>query len=120
MSARSQLIKMAAKFGMLIGATFVVTVLLAAMPGHHAPGTQTQEPQQQSSARRSEQQAMDPNMPGMEIDDAKANEAHAVHDMTPGEHAHNAHMHMTAQRPQTAEDAARAREIVRQLRAGIA
>jgi hypothetical protein len=58
-------------------------------------------------------------MPGMDMHDAKANEAHAVHDMTPGQHAHSAHMHMTAPRPQTAEDAARAKEIVDQLRAGI-
>jgi hypothetical protein len=38
-------------------------------------------------------------MPGMDMDDAKASEAHAVHDMTPGQHAHDAHMHMTAPRP---------------------
>ena len=122
MSARSQLVQIATKFGMLTGAIFVVTVLLAAMPGHHAPGTQAQEPQQQASASQSQQQpqAMDPSMPGMDMDDAKASEAHAVHDMTPGEHAHNAHMHMTAPRPETPEDAARAKEIVDELRAGIA
>jgi len=63
---------------------------------------------------------MDPNMPGMDMNDAKANEAHAVHDMTPGHHeAHNAHLHMTAMRTQTPEDAARAQEIISQLRAGI-
>jgi hypothetical protein len=56
----------------------------------------------------------------MDMDDAKANEAHAVHDMTPGHmSAHNLHMHMTAMRPQTPEDAARANEIVSQLRSGI-
>jgi hypothetical protein len=122
MSARSQFVRLATKFGMLVGAIFVVTVLLAAMPGHHAPGTQTQESQQQSSAAEStdqQQQKMDPKMPGMDMDDAKANEAHAVQDMTPGQHAHNAHMHMTAPRPQTAEDAARGKEIVDQLRNGI-
>ena len=123
MSVRSQLIRLVTKFGMLMGAIFVVTVLLAAMPGHHAPGTQNQEPQQQSSASKSaelQQQTMDSKMPRMDMDDAKANEAHAVHDMTRGEHAHNAHMHMTAPRPETPEDAARAKEIVGQLRAGIA
>jgi len=122
MSARRQLVQAATKFGMLIGAIFVVTVLLAAMPGHHAPGAQVQE-SQQPPARQSQQPsqpAMDPNRPGMDMEDAKANEAHAVRDMTPGEHGHNAHMHMTAPRPETAEDAARAREIVDQLRAGIA
>ncbi|HYY73116.1 MAG TPA: hypothetical protein VE778_05945 [Candidatus Bathyarchaeia archaeon] len=123
MSARGPLVQVATKFGMLIGAIFVVTVLLAAMPGHHAPGTQAQEPQQPSSAAESQQeqqQSIDDKMPGMDIDDAKANEAHAVHDMTRGEHAHNAHMHMTAARPETPEDAARTKEIVDQLRAGIA
>ena len=63
---------------------------------------------------------MDPNMPGMDMDDAKANEGHAVHDMTPGHHeAHRLHMYMTSLRPQTPDDAARAKEIVEQLRAGI-
>src|SRR2546429_6795486 len=54
---RSQLVQLATKFGMLIGALFVVTVLLAAMPGHHTPGTQSQE-----------SQGTDPNMPGMDMD----------------------------------------------------
>jgi hypothetical protein len=123
MSARSQLVQVATKFGMLVAAIFVVTVLLAAMPGHHAPDTQTQEAQPQSSAAQSQQQqqqSMDPNMPAMDMDDAKANEAHAVRDMTMGEHAHNAHMRMTAPRPQNPEDAARAKEIADQLRASIA
>ena len=122
MSARSQVVRLATKFGMLVGAIFVVTVLLAAMPGHHAPGTQTQESQQQSSTAQSQQQqqAVDPNMPGMDMDDAKTSEAHAVHDMMPGEHAHNAHMHMTVPRHETPEDASRAKEIADQLRAGIA
>ena len=122
MSARSQFVQVATKFGMLVGATFVVTVLLAAMPGHHAPGTEARESQQPpaSQSQQQPQQGMDPNMAGMDMDDAKANEAHAVHDMTMGEHAHNAHMHMTAPRPETPEDALRAKEIVDQLRAGIA
>ena len=122
MSGRSQFVQLATKFGMLIGAVLVVTVLLAAMPGHHAPDTQTQESPPQSSTMQSQrqQQGMDPNMPGLDMNDAKANEAHAVHDMTPGEHAHNAHIHMTSPRPETREDAAHAKEIVEQLRNGIA
>ena len=122
MPARSQLVQLTTKFGILVGAILVVTVLLAAMPGHHAPGTQAQEPQQQppaSQAQQSSQQAMDPAMPGMDMEEAKANEAHAVHDMTPGHHAPNAHMHMTGPRPETPEDAARAKEILGQLRKGI-
>ncbi len=59
-------------------------------------------------------------MSGMDMDDAKANEAHAVHDMTRGHmDAHSLHIHMTAMRPQTPQDAARANEIVTQLRSGI-
>src|SRR5438045_3498904 len=116
MSGRSQFVQLATKFGMLIGAVFVVTVLLAAMPGHHAPDTQTQESPPQSSTTQSQrqQQGMDPNMPGMDMDDAKANEAHAVHDMTPGEHAHNAHMPLTRTRPETRDNAAPARDIMAQ------
>ena len=122
MPARSQVVQLATKLAMLLAAVFVVTVLLAAMPGHHAPGTETQGPPQQppaSQAQQPQKQAMDPSMPGMDIEDAKSNEAHAVHDMTPGQHAHSAHMHMTAPRPETAEDAARAKEVVDQLRSGI-
>jgi hypothetical protein len=120
MPARSQLIQLATKFALLVGALFVVTVLLAAMPAHRAPAAQPQESQQSATSPAPQPQGMDPNMPGMDMDDAKANEAHAVHDMTPGHHeAHNLHMYMTAPRPQTPEDAARANEIVAQLRAGI-
>jgi len=123
MSALDRMIRLSAKASMLLGALFVVSVLLAAMPGHRTPTVQSQESQQsqQSSGSQSQQPpAMDPNMPGMDMDDAKANEGHAVHDMTPGHHeAHNLHMYMTSTRPQTPEDAAHAKEIVEQLRAGI-
>ncbi|OLB87286.1 MAG: hypothetical protein AUI12_07275 [Acidobacteria bacterium 13_2_20CM_2_57_6] len=59
-------------------------------------------------------------MSRMDMDDAKANEAHAVHDMTRGHiDAHNLHMRMTAMRPEAPQDTARANEIVVQLRSGI-
>jgi hypothetical protein len=121
MPAGSRFAGLAAKFGILVGALFVVTVLLSAMPGHHAPAVQSQE-SQQLPAREPQQasQGMDPNMPGMDMEEAKANEAHAVHDMTPGQPLPNAHTYMTAARPQTSEDVARAKEIVDQLRGGIA
>jgi len=123
MSTLDRMIRLSAKASILLGALFVVSVLLAAMPGHRTPPVQSQDSQQsqQSSSSQSQQPpAMGPNMPGMDMDDAKANEAHAVHDMTPGhEHAHNPHMFMTSPRPQTSEDAARAKEIVEQLRDGI-
>jgi hypothetical protein len=122
MSARSSFIYFATKAGILFGALFLVSVLLAAIPGHRAPAVTMQEAQQSSSSQSQESHPMDhSSTPGMDMDDAKANEAHAVHDMTPGHRdAHSQHMHMTAMRPRTPEDAARAKEIVAQLRAGIA
>jgi hypothetical protein len=123
MSALDRLIRLSAKASILLGTLFVVTVLLAAMPGHRAPAVpsqQSQQSQQSSGSPAAQPPVMDPNMPGMDMDDAKASEAHAVHDMTPGQHeAHNPHLFMTTMRPQTPEDAARAKEIVEQLRAGI-
>ena len=118
MSARSTFFHLAAKAGILFGALFVVSVLLAAIPGHRAPASPGQDALQSSSPQS---QPMDHSkMSGMDMDDAKANEAHAVHDMTGGHmDAHNLHMHMTAMRPQTPQDTARANEIVSQLRSGI-
>jgi hypothetical protein len=121
MSARHTMLHIAAKAGILFGALFLVSVLLAAIPGHRAPAAPSQEPQQPSGAPSQESQPMDhSSMPAMDMDDAKASEAHAVHDMTPGHlNAHSLHMHMTAMRPQAPEDTQRANEIVAQLRAGI-
>jgi hypothetical protein len=121
MSARSTFVHITTRAGIMFGALFLVSVLLAAIPGHRAPAVPVQDAQQSSSSQAQESQGMDHSkMPGMDMDDAKANEAHAVHDMTPGHmDAHSLHMHMTAMRPQTAEDAARAKEIVEQLRSGI-
>ena len=121
MPARNRFARLAAKFGILVGALFVVTVLLSAMPGHRAPTAQSQEsPRLPATEPRQPSQGMDPNMPGMDMAEAKANEAHAVHDMTPGQPPRSAHMYMTATRPQTSEDLALAKEIVDQLRDGIA
>jgi hypothetical protein len=122
MSARSTVVQLAAKAGMLLGAIFVVTVLLAAIPAHHLQTEQvvvTQESStaQDSSASPAPQQS---SMPGMNMSDEKANEKAAVSDMTPGHpQSHGQHMTMTAMRPRTPEDVRRAGEIVTQLRAGI-
>ena len=120
MPARSKFVRFAANAAMLFGALFVVSVLLAAIPSHRAPVLQSQGSQPSGSQSR-ESQGMDHSgIPGMDMNDAKANEAHAVHDMTPGHHdAHNLHMHMTAMRPASAQDAARANEVVAQLRVGL-
>ena len=105
---------MTGKAGIMLGALFIVTVLLAAIPAHN--------PQQQATAETS---APPPDldhgaMPGMDMSDEKANEIAAVHEMTPGHHgAHSSHVTMTAMRAQTPEDVQRANEIVAQLRSGI-
>jgi hypothetical protein len=121
MSARSTFIHFATRAGILFGALFLVSVLLAAIPGHHAPAATLPQAQQSFSSQSRESHPMGHSkMSGMDMDDATANEAHAVHDMTPGHmDAHSLHMHMTAMHPQTPEDTARAKEIVTQLRAGI-
>jgi hypothetical protein len=121
MSARSSFFHLAAKAGILFGALFLVSVLLAAMPGHRTGVLPAQESQQSSGSQAPPPQAsVQSSMPGMDMDDAKANEAHAVSDMTRGHmDGHSLHMHMTAMRPETPEDAAKANELVGQLRAGI-
>src|SRR5271170_823666 len=114
MSARRTLLHLAAKTGMLVGAIFVVTVLLVATPGHHAPAAQSPAAQESAPPQQSKP------MPGMDMGDEKASEKAAVQDMTPGHNdAHSHHMYMTAMRTQTPEDVQRANEIVSQLRAGI-
>ncbi len=121
MSARSTFMHLATRAAIVFGALFLVSVLLAAIPGHRAPAVPAQDAQQSSSSQSQKSQGMDHNsMPGMDMDDAKANEARAVHDMTSGRmDAHSLHMHMTEMRPQTPEDTARAHEIVSQLRSGM-
>ncbi len=116
MPARNTLVHFAAKAAMLFGALFVVSVLLAAIPSHRAPAIQSQG-SQQSGSQSQESQGVDHSG---DMDDAKANEAHAVHDMTRGGHdAHSLHMRMTAMRRSSAQDTARANEVVTQLRGGL-
>src|SRR4029077_10315972 len=101
MSARSTAAQVAAKAGMLFGALFVFTILLAALPAHRAPA-------QDASTQPSASQAPDADhgsMSGMDMSDELANEKAAVHDMTPGHRdAHSQHMTMTATRERTPAD----------------
>ena len=120
MSARSSFLKIAAKAGMLFGALFVVTVLLAAIPSHQQHALQVVVPQEPAASSAPSQDPDHSSMPGMNMSDEKASEKAAVSDMTPGHHdAHSQHMYMTAMRPLTPEYVQRAGEIVTQLRAGI-
>lgn len=114
MSARGTLVQIAAKAGMLVGALFIFTILLAALPAHRSPVQQAlpQDAQPPDVAHN--------GMPGMDMGDEQANEKAAVHDMTPGhDDTHSRHMTMTAMREQSPEDVERAKQIVAQLRTGI-
>src|SRR5467141_47747 len=112
MSARGTACQIAAKAGMLLGALFVFTLLLAALPAHRAPAQEGSAAQSPEVDHR--------GTTGMDVGDEHASEKAAVGDMTPGHHdAHSAHMTMTAMRTQTPEDVQRAKGVVAQLRAGL-
>src|SRR5215469_498315 len=117
MQGRRTFFYLVAKVGMLFGALFVVTVLLAAIPAHHAQPAEVAAVQESASPTQEAEQI---SMPGMNLADEKVNERAAVRDMAPGHHdEHSLHMTMTAMRQQTPEDVQRATDIVMQLRAGI-
>jgi hypothetical protein len=106
---------------LVIGAIFVVTVLLAAMPGHNAPveagGPQTQHGSSSQGSATQEMPGMDHSHMNM-ADDERSAENAAVSDMN-HMHGSTAHMHTTAMRQQTPADVQRANEIAAQLRSGI-
>jgi len=117
MSARRQIVQLVGKAAMVLGGLFVVTVVLAAIPGHRAPvvpvapmATEGSVTAQESAAQQNPVQA---------TDDAKANEHAAMSDMSSMHHGHGEHMFMTSPRKATPEDAQRGNEIVTELRAGI-
>jgi hypothetical protein len=119
MLARRTTIQLAAKAGLLFGAFFLLSVLLAAMPGHRTPNT-PQDSAQEVDHPAPAQGVEHGSMPGMDMSDENASEAHAVQAMTAGHHdAHSLHMRMTGKRQETPDDVARAKEIVAELRAGI-
>jgi len=123
MSARRTLVHLAAKTVMVLGAIFVVTVLLVAMPGHHPPSVNYQggqSPAAQEATTPQTPATPSKAMPGMDMGEEKSSEKAAVEDMTPGHHdSHNLHMFMTSMRPQQLGDVQRAEEVVAQLRSGI-
>ena len=123
MSAGKEIRHIAARGAVLIAAVFVLTVLLSAMPGHRVPIVDAQSEQQNSGASQPMQgpmQGMDHSkMQEMDADE-HASEKDAMSDMSMGHmHGSNAHMTMTAMRPQTPADAQKANEIVAQLKTGI-
>jgi len=124
MSARKSVVRFLAHTLMVVGAIFVVTVFLAAMPGRNAPSLQGLGPQEPpggsqgaSSSASQEKSGMDHGQTQMDADE-RASEKAAITEMS---HMHGGgpHMHMTEMRARTSADAQRANEIVTQLRAGI-
>ncbi|MGH9743994.1 MAG: hypothetical protein ACRD51_16740 [Candidatus Acidiferrum sp.] len=115
MSAGRTLLHIAAKTAMVVGAIFVLTVLLVAMPGHHAPAAEGPLAQESAAPQSSAN-----SMPEMNMGDEKASEKTAVEDMTPGRgDAHHLHMYMTSMWPQKPGDLERANAVVSQLRAAM-
>lgn len=112
MSARSAFIQLSLKAAIGLGALFLVGVLLAAIPNHHAPAV----PMAAGEPGQDAQTGASSNMAGMDMEDAKSSEEAAMHDMAHMHHGDTLHMHMTSPRPQTPEDQKRAQEIVEQLR----
>lgn len=117
MSASSEVRKIAIRTGVLIGSVFVLSVLLAAMPGHRVPIVDAQSPQEAAPSAQPMQE-MDHSKMQMPDADEQSSEKDAMADMA-HMHGSNPHMTMTAMRPQTAEDLQKANEIVAQLRSGI-
>ena len=122
MSARSTFLHFVTKVGIAFATLFLVSVLLAAMPGHYAPLIGSAGNEAASGGAAAPAQEVDhSSMPGMKMgNDEKANEGAAVDDMNGTHHdPHSLHMYMTAMRPQAPGDVERANEIVEELRAGI-
>ena len=112
MSVRSTFIQFSLKAAIGLGALFVVGVLLAAIPNHHAPAL----PLLARDPGRDVQAGTSPSMPEMDAADAQFGEEAAMHDMAHIDQGDTPHMHMTALRPETPQDQKRAKEIIDQLR----
>jgi len=124
MSPRNAWMQILTKAAIGFSALFIVGVVLAAIPNHRTPVMAQNFSETQIIAQQDPSPSMDHSkMPGMsmnmDMDDAKASEQAATHDMSHMQHGNSAHMHMTTPRPQTASDVQRANEIVKELRAGI-
>jgi hypothetical protein len=117
MSARHTAVNLLTRLGIFAGALFAVTVLLAAIPGHHPPTVGSNAQQEQSAAPPS------PAMPGMDhsqmdMSDEKSGELAAMEDMA-HMHGSSAHMYMTAKRAAAPGDAERAEHVLADLRPAI-
>jgi len=121
MSARKSVVRFCAHGATVVSAISVVTVLLAAMPGHNTPSVHAVGPQGPLSSPQSSSAAppgMDPSQMNMDKGDDKENEKAAVNEMN-HMHGNSPHLHMTEMRAQNSADLERANLIILQLRAGI-
>jgi hypothetical protein len=118
MSVRSSVVRFFMRGAMVVGALFAVTILLAAMPGHNAPRVELTGASQEQTASAQPVAALPPGSASTELSDEKANEVAAVSEMSQM-HGSAEHLHMTAMRAENPADAARANEVVKELRAGI-
>jgi hypothetical protein len=91
MSARSTALQIAAKAGMLLGALFVFTILLAALPAHRPP----------MEAAPAQERATQMPDGDHNRNDRQASEQAAVHDMAGGDMTREHHDSHSQQRPQT-------------------
>src|SRR5215470_12244933 len=108
MSVRSTFIQFSLKAAIGLGALFVVGVLLAAIPNHHAPALPLLTP----DPGRDVQAGTSSSTPETDAADARSGEEAAIDDMAHIDQGDTPHMHMTAPRPETTQDQKRAKEIL--------
>jgi hypothetical protein len=118
MSVRSSAVRLLIRTGMVLSAIFAVTILLAAMPGHNVPQMDLVNVPQEQTAVVQPLASIPRGSASTDLLDEKANEVAAVSEM--GQMQGSAeHLHMTSMRPESMGDVARAKEIVKELRAAI-
>jgi hypothetical protein len=122
MSASKTALQIVMKMGIFSGALCVVTVLLAAIPGHHPPVVASIAPQEQpgstSQSVPTPNSAANQGQMNMDMGAERASEHAAMEDMA-DMHGSNPHMYMTEKRPIAPGDVQRAEAVAKELRAGI-
>ena len=117
MFARKTLRQLLTNAAFAFAALFLVGVLLAAIPSHHAPAVPLTAPPSPQDSHTTDQPPA--SVMTMDSEDASTGEHNAMVEM---QHMHTGdtpHMHMTKLRPANPDDQNRANDIVEQLRAGI-
>ena len=119
MSARKSVVRFLAHATMVVGAIFVVTVLLAAMPGRNAPAVRAIGAEQQAQGPGAQEMpSADHRQMNMDSGDERESEKAAVADMNHMQGS-SPHLHMTQMRNPHAADTQRVNQMVNELRAGI-